>query len=71
MFEGMREEVHRFDGIIILISCSDDRHFFAGQLCVMRKAGISPSDGQTPKAKRPLGRKQALGKSRKWWSVWR
>jgi len=27
--------------IIILISCSVDRHFFAGQLCVMRKAGGS------------------------------
>jgi len=36
--EGMREEVHRFDEIKVAVFCSVDRHFFARQLCVMRKA---------------------------------
>ncbi|ENN88140.1 hypothetical protein RHSP_39340 [Rhizobium freirei PRF 81] len=36
--EGMREEMHRFDGLNISVFCSVDRHFFARQLCAMRKA---------------------------------
>jgi hypothetical protein len=38
-YEGMREEVHRFDRYIISEICSVHRHFFAEQACVMRKAG--------------------------------
>ena len=52
--------------IIILISCSVDRHFFAMQLCAMRKAGglitlLHPPDAQKQSAR--------SGGSRRWHSL--